>query len=366
MGLVGRLALIECATALLAIGSAHGASFTILGQFTAEGVSSDGSVVVGSGTAIRWTAADGPVAIGPASSLAMDVSPDGSVIVGGAQGSSTWDVVQWTETGGMKGLGRLPGQPESVSQLISALGVSADGSAITGFVNTASSEEAFYWTSTAGLMGLGDLPGGATSSRATDISADGKVVVGGSFSSNGQEAFRWTADTGMIALGDLPGIGFASAAQGISADGLTIVGFGRATPGFQAFRWTEVEGMVGLGELPGGAYGSVARAASGDGSVIVGAADNIETAFIWRAATGMRPLQAVLETDYGLDLQGLILQDATAISPDGLHIVGYASEPESGERFSWLASLPEPRSGHLVGVLIAFLLWTRSRPWRPS
>jgi probable HAF family extracellular repeat protein len=57
---------------------------------------------------------------------------------------------------------------------------------------------------------LGDLPGGEFHSVAIGVSADGSVIVGPSDSASGYEAFRWTSDGGMVGLGDLPGGWFQS------------------------------------------------------------------------------------------------------------------------------------------------------------
>src|SRR5262249_49770549 len=122
------------------------------GQFYSEafGVSADGSVVVGGGTtassgpnfeAFRWTAATGMVGLvelqGRAglsvSSLAQGVSADGSVVVGFGRlrrgvGEFVYDFepFRWTQAGGMVSLGSLMGQDGE------ARGVSADGKVIVG------------------------------------------------------------------------------------------------------------------------------------------------------------------------------------------------------------------------------------------
>ncbi|MCP5069648.1 MAG: hypothetical protein GY946_24035 [bacterium] len=139
------------------------------------------------------------------------------------------------------------------------------------------------------FMGLGDLPGGLFSSHATGVSADGSVVVGGSTSGAGSQAFRWTQDGGMVGLGYIPG-GHASAATGVSTDGSAVVG----------------------GSETG--------------------------AFIWDSTSGMQELDQVLSAQ-GLDLTSWSLDEARAISGDGLTIVGNGTNP-SGEREAWIAVLP--------------------------
>ncbi|CUQ65245.1 Putative extracellular repeat, HAF family (fragment) [Candidatus Nitrospira inopinata] len=76
-------------------------------------------------------------------------------------------------------------------------------------------------------------------------------------------------------------------------------------------------------------------------------------AFIWDPSHGMRSLLDVLITDYGLgsQLTGWSLTSATAISPDGRHIVGLGINPN--RRFeAWLVRnldpipLPAAVTGH--------------------
>lgn len=162
------------------------------------------------------------------------------------------------------------------------------------------------------MVGLGDLHGGAFGSGASAVSADGSVIVGGATSAAGTEAFRWTSGGGMVGLGDLEGTDpeeevFASGASGVSADGSVIVGNSRV----------------------------------GEETV----------AFIWDPVHGMRDLRDVLVNDYGLDLTGWTLDEATGISADGNVIVG------NGNGGAWLAVLPEPSFGVLLvtGLLGLFL-----------
>ncbi len=108
--------------------------------------------------------------------------------------------------------------------------------------------QAFRWTESGGMVGLGDLPGGDSYSDASDVSADGSVIVGRSNSVNGGEAFRWTESGGMVGLGDLPGGDSYSDASGVSADGSVIVGRSNSVNGYEAFRWTQETGMVSLKE----------------------------------------------------------------------------------------------------------------------
>ncbi len=149
----------------------------------------------------------------------------------------------------------------------------------------------------------------------------------------------------MVGLGDLPGGVFASSARAISNDGQVVVGFSNSAVGNEAFRWTQAGGMIGLGHLPGSDQ-SFAYATSADGSIVGGASRTVifdGDAFIWTAADGMRNLQSVLTTEYGLgpSLVGWRLAQVWDISDDGQVIVGYGRGP-SGELEGFVAQIPEP------------------------
>jgi probable HAF family extracellular repeat protein len=175
---------------------------------------------------------------GAFTSYAEGVSADGTVVVGESGSYSVFgdEAFRWTLGGGMVGLGDLPGG----FFYSYAYDVSADGSVVVGWSDSASGNEAFRWTSGGGMVGLGDLPGGSFSSRAECVSADGAVVVGVSDSASGDEAFRWTAAGGMRSVRDILvndyGLNLTGwtlgQTTGISSDGTTLVGFGTNPSGF--------------------------------------------------------------------------------------------------------------------------------------
>ena len=170
-------------------------------------------------------------------SNAKAVSDDGGTIVGygpapGASGDSTagYEAFRWTSAEGMIALGDLAGGYNHSE----AFDVSADGSVIVGkgsvgFGSTDNNtySEAFRWTATGGMQGLGDLPGGYHWSEATKVSADGNVVVGWSSTwnrGNVQQAFRWTEADGMVGLELLPNYPVYSMPTAVSDDGSQIIG----------------------------------------------------------------------------------------------------------------------------------------------
>jgi probable HAF family extracellular repeat protein len=303
------------------------------------------------------------------------LSADGSVAVGTINGTA----FRWTATTGFVALGSLEAPPSNAG---SATDVSADGLRIVGFSpspgGTLSFDEAFLYTVTdpatgAGVLeGLGDLPGGDTYGQATAISGDGTTVVGGSSSVNSSggaagfplsnEAFRWTRATGMQPLGDLPGGGYYSFATGVSADGSVVVGGSTSSASgindLEAFRWTAATGMVALGDLPGGRYTSVATDVSADGNVVVGYSayaigdgglDEFAP-FVWDPVNGMRDLRDVFTAAGAAPMPNLRPTHALAISDDGRTITGYGKSvfrtPAGDLRTeAWLGILDEAPGG---------------------
>ena len=125
-------------------------------------------------------------------------------------------------------------EPIGGSFFSQAIDVSADGSIIVGQSSGASGTEAYRWTSGTGMVGIGDLAGGGFGSQANGISADGTIIVGRGTEAGGDRAFLWTQSLGMTNLKDfLIGNGATGLAgwtlleaRGISADGTAIVGVG--------------------------------------------------------------------------------------------------------------------------------------------
>jgi probable HAF family extracellular repeat protein len=342
--------------------SAHPASFQGLGYLlgggessSADGISADGSVVVGysdsaSGNqAFRWTNDGGMVGLGDLpggnfGSGATGVSADGSVVVGSGASVSGTEAFRWTIVGGMVGLGDLPGGYFRSY----ATGVSADGSVVVGESNSASHPtdvEVFRWTSGGGMRDLGDLPGGNRAYSAGGVSADGSVVVGQANPPPGivPEAYRWTSTGSMVGLGDLPGGSTYSWATGVSADGSVVVGAADSgNYASQAFRWTSGGGMVGLGDLPGGNFNSFAEGVSANGSVVVGESVSASgsEAFRWTSAGGMVNLKDDLVAHGVENLEGWRLTEANGVSENGRVIVGYGINPQ-GKGEAWLAKVDQ-------------------------
>ncbi len=310
----------------------------------AYGVSGDGSTVVGVSLSASGEEAFrfrngaitglGELPGGAYRSLASGASFDGSVIVGAGTGSVGRQAVVWSGGSPIP----LPGLlAESTSE---ALGVSANGDVVVGWSTSTTGltpeVSAVRWVNGT-ADSLGDLPGGEVESRAQAVSANGATIIGWGTTTNGIEGFRWAADV-MDGLGFLPG-GSDSQAFGISADGGHIAGYSWSNGTIEAVVWQNGT-PLGLGFMAGGSS-TEAVDLSADGKVVVGAGDSATgaEAFVWDARHGIRPLRQLLVQQYGLNLDGWSLEEASAISDDGRTIVGTGTNP-AGQREGWVARLP--------------------------
>jgi probable HAF family extracellular repeat protein len=348
----------------------------------ALGVSADGSVVVGesesaSGTqAFRWTEAGGIAGLGFLSgvdpySTARAVSANGSVIVGTSRGSDAVERAYRWSAGAMTALDRF--SCDSCDPVTQALAVSDNGLTVVGSALARSGGTAplhldpVRWPNGGtSIVDLGNLSGGVTDSgEAFGASSNGALIVGSHLSADGKDAWYWNGSGGLHVLPTITGGSIIAAnAFAISADGTTIVGHTNqdtlVLPGgtevptdLQAVRWTGsgFGTLTQLGALPGAsAIDSSALAVSSDGSRIVGRAvdaDVSDRAFLWDAVHGMRDLRTVLEDEYGLDLTGWVLTEATGISAvtgGAFTVVGRGVNPQ-GNPEGWVAVMIPPACG---------------------
>lgn len=159
-------------------------------------MSADGSILAGlaigsSGNeaAIRWTQATGMVELWPGRAFA--VSSDGTTFVGSGLPNDT--PVRWTEAGGLVRLTHNNGG--------GANAVSADGSVVVGGADlsttTGANHRAFRWDIENGLRDLEYIlfpePTAWTLTEAAGVSADGQIIVGGGTDSAGN-AIAWVGE----------------------------------------------------------------------------------------------------------------------------------------------------------------------------
>jgi len=318
-------------------------------ESTAEGVSADGHVVVGTATHVTnvpeigqirddeaFRSEDG-VMTGLASlvpghvrSLGQAASADGSVVVGivytAGPTSDPRHGFRW-DASGVQLLPDIPGGSDSSA----ATGVSADGGIVVGAGSTDPPSgttpvgRAVWWED--GVASALPLASGRTSSSA-DVSADGSVIFGTEDSPGQSRAASWT--NALIRLLPQPLSGSFPRVHGAASNGRIAVGQVNLASGSHPIRWIDASRFELLGRLPQWSFGARAFDASADGSVIVGSGTtaSITEAFVWDAYHGLRRLDQVL-ADAGVDVSGWTLLSASDVSGDGLTIVGagWSSRP---------------------------------------
>lgn len=369
---------------LLVIGSSSAATFHALGPvdetININGisrqvlpvVSGDGRVVGASSGQVgfTWTPTGGKVALpAPWNSCPTALSYDGSVVAGiSTKSDGHWYPTRWA--GGNSSILEMDSAPRGIPT-----DISADGSVIVG--HNGANTGGFKWTQNA-AWDITQL------SKVVGVSGDGSILAGnkygtmqlpGDWGPGGRTiptSYAYTWDNwNQVDIGNLNGTPGTAWAGGISADGRVVVGGATTTMSREPFRWTAEGGMVALGSAPGWGGAdilSMMMAASGDGSVLVGYAMKTvngaapeQQAIIWDAAHGVRLLQDALVSDYGLDLTGWHLDEATGISDDGMTIVGYGTG-SVGKSEGWVVRLPEPAS--LLLLVPGLLVVARRRPAR--
>lgn len=326
-------------------------------------------------------------------SFARDISADGTAVTGNSDqsgiGGSSFMAYRW-KNGVMTALGDLVGG----SNTSESGGISADGSVCGGMSFSTNGTEAFRWENGV-IVGLGDLPGGDFYSHGFDVSGDGTTVVGISRTEIPDFPFRWRDGVMTNLSDDFPGATPTGFARAVNHDGNVVVGFVSLPTETPPFRWTpgllqpldllpnaawgtalavspdglKVAGRVfysennaeaffwqngvtiGLGDLPGGDLDAEANGVSDTGTVVgtgkvTNFGPNRYEPFIWKAASGMRRLRVVLETDFSLDLTGWILSEGNGISADGLTIAGSGTNP-LGKLEGWIAHIGCALAGDL-------------------
>lgn len=254
-------------------------------------LSADGSTIVGSyypnsstsARIFRWTNQEGFVQL--PLSAARAVSGDGSVVVGYIQ----QQVALWTKTNGIQtGLLADPAPSTGVD-------ISADGSVILGMQGTGQADGRYFiWSAAEGAT---YWPAVNWNSPPPVISDNGNVVVGSDQFPNPTGAWRWTKETGVVPFGLMPDGKGTALGQVVSADGSIIIGevegdtagaigvpwgqgFGRGIPR-KPFIWDEVHGPRYLFDVLRNDYGlgsalagwkdvSIIAGVSGDGRTITG------------------------------------------------------------------------------------------------
>lgn len=215
----------------------------------------------------------------------MDISGDGSTVVGGTYGNSTcaqsgFRATKWTAAGGIETLEKSADSPTRANR---ANTVNYDGSVIGGWDDHATGpRRGAYWIN--GVEHVITLePTTYFTGEALDVTSDGSIIGGTSGGPN-HDAWRLDTSTGQIAyLSGNPPEGLTSAVYTLSAGGGVITGWSQTTPPAPAVRtpmiWTPELGWTNLnlflnaqGTYTEGVGIGNATATSADGRVLAGAA----------------------------------------------------------------------------------------------
>lgn len=255
----------------------------------------------------------------PAGAMAMDVTPDGSVVVGIANGGGF--IWRW----------RVDPAPTIVPGG-TMVAVSDDGLVVAGTIvdPTVNAEVAAIWTQATGWQSLGWLPNAMncpSRSNSYAISGDGTTVVGLSWDGCSGRGFRWTAATGMQQLQNLANGNNRCSA--ISRDGSTMGGFAQGTFNrTPAFWGPGTSGFVLDPNFQGEVYGF-----NNDGSLSVGTnyfSGSSYSAFIRDKQTGIMLNLGQLNSGWA--------GNAKDISENGKVVVGFDSLMLAIEAWVWTPS----------------------------
>ncbi len=342
---------------------------TVVGQFRA-------TEHQGPTHAARWRADTGVVTLDPPPTTtpatypggaAYGISADGTTAVGEATGtgpSSFFHAVVWDNATNAGTL--IPGL---LGRSSLAVDVSADGSIVLGDdFDGVDGIGSFVWDATNGSRSIAAMTGESIKLVGQAISDDGTVVAGVIDGTDPWQAFRWSETDGAEPLGFLQEDGWSFANQ-ISGDGTTIVGSAKApgiSPRLDHHRGLSMDRRWrhrGLGQVmhtpyyadPGVSvlsWKTEAFAVSADGSVIVGGG---EAAWLHSEEYGgMISIRDLLIQLGVAGLDGWNLVEAVDVSADGRVITGWAYNPSLGvEDYAWRAVIPEPSTALLLGLGLA-------------
>ena len=311
----------------------------------AKAVSADGSTVVGhvGGVAFRWTESDGMQAIvtGPPPSVtavADAVSADGSVVAGTKYFnlSNHAQAFLWTSASGWRPLDTSP-------HLTHTIAISADGSLVLGDIFDGIRFSFFRWTEATGLEVIPEDPADPQF-LIDDVAPDASIFAGYQNEDDGtRRPYRWTLETGYEALLPPPTPYDFAYPLSVSHDGATIVGSRIRANVTESFLWTEEDGPQFLPLEPSPAMFRADRI-SMDGKRLLGRLTFSDDPEELRAGPAIKDegRDAILLADelrnYGVDLEGRWLFDASGMSLDGSRIFGIGLNA-SGEVEAWVADL---------------------------
>lgn len=260
----------------------------------------------------------GVVGTGTASQ-AVNISPDGNIVVGRSLGSQ-YSAYTWTSQGGMVGLSNLSGRNYAQANDVNNSGVAVGTSATTAF---GSSPLPVIWNN--GAVTALALPQGFSVGQANAINASG-VAVGAVGSGIAQRAVVYSGGSTSLITATTANGSYMSVAYGINDAGL-IVGTGidptNAAVNVGMVYDTVTGTMSTVGALSG-ANGALNFAVSNSGYVVGTSMLNqgSGTSFIWSASGGMTAIGLPAGTAQG-SARGVNDQGWVVGTAGGLYAVPY-------------------------------------------
>lgn len=335
--------MLACALAWCAHAFAAGAGFTALDMpgsqllaLSRDGRAGAGSLIGANTGGFRWSEANGIQPL-PGAMSVRGVSASGRYVAGSSIDAGQREVASyWTAEGELVRIGALPDTGWQGGLVSIAFGISDEPRVVGVASNPEQRSTAFEWTAAGGMRAL-SLPAEAKAARAGGVSDDGHYIYGWIESASGSRRgvlWRDGAPRLLAAAGEvLGGNRDLSVLLGID------VPHGRG--GEVAYRWSRDGGAQTL--EPGDALPPLLRlfVSSDDGRTLVGSAGNgaNRVAVAWTAATGLRPLDALLAVRGVVVPAGWTLAAATGISGDGRRIGGWGQH--DGHFDSFVVELPD-------------------------
>src|SRR3954463_145994 len=227
---------------------------------------------------------------------------DAGQVAGSMNTQTAMHAFLWTQTGGVRDLGTLPGDSSSAAFAVNNTGW------VVGSSSGSSGTHAVLWNPQSQPTDIGNI-GGSSETQAFALN-DNNDVVGASGTADNVHAFLWSKTGGMRDLGMLAG-DTSSQAFAVNKNG-QVVGISSSGNGSRAFLWTQSSGMQNLGGFSGGNY-SEAMGINDAGEVVGSSSSNLGLrAFLWDASNGLRDLNTLIPSS-----SNLVLTGAVAINNNG-------------------------------------------------
>jgi uncharacterized membrane protein len=325
---------------------------------------------------------------------ANDLSGDGMIVAGSVYDGVHTVAARWSSIGGWQPIPWVAvGGSSSTSDYATA--INGDGSVVAGMLSS-STNRGFVWKAGTGVVVMPPLSTVQNVANVWDLSADGRYVSGTAYTNNGTRPYRYDVLLGaMIDLTTVPTVipnVFNAGAYAINPDGSLVIAAYTAGGQSRQSVWNQSSGFGPQPATPPGATSPSAVCMSSDGTILGGAcampgvvgsvptrwvngvpqtpaipatmsnlgALNLSSAdgstmtgvyfhmltpttseqrsYLWRADTGIVPLQTYITGTLGLSLQGFSSVVARGISSDGTVLAGTGRRNDRWE--GWMLRMP--------------------------